>query len=154
MFAYSLAPHLPLCNIRDITPFDRCCKWCVRIPATCLRAAKFQVREELKRKVGVLNAAASGQKLVEFGYTRRDGQESYRRVRPLGLYFRDGAWTLANWCETRNDFCNFRVDRMSGLCVFDQRFPSDNDKSLEAFINSMRQESSSVSDASRGPNTS
>ena len=36
-------------------------------------------------------------------------------ARPLGLFFWGKVWTLVAWCELRNDFRNFRVDRMSGI---------------------------------------
>lgn len=124
-----------------------------KVDQTLLYAPNFQVRDELKRNVDVLNTAASTHKFIEFGYTREDGEKSYRRARPLGLYFWGGAWTLASWCEMRKDFRNFRVDRMSGLCVLDERFPFETDKSLQAFIDKMRKESSTRSDTSHGPNT-
>lgn len=33
-------------------------------------------------------------------------------MRPLALAFWGGVWTIAAWCESRNDFRVFRVDRM------------------------------------------
>ena len=31
-------------------------------------------------------------------------------------------WTFAAWCEQRQDFRSFRVDRISALTVLDERF--------------------------------
>ncbi len=104
-----------------------------KVDQTLLYAPNFQVRAELKRSVDLLNAAATDRKFIEFGYTREDGQESHRRVRPLGLYFWGGVWTLASWCEMRKDFRNFRVDRMTELRALEQQFPVDPKKSLHAF---------------------
>ncbi len=120
-----------------------------KVDQTLLYAPNFQVRAELKRSVDVLNAAASERKFIEFNYTREDGEESQRRVRPLGLYFWGGVWTLASWCEMRKDFRNFRVDRMADLRVHEQQFPADPKKSLQAFIAKMREESSAKSEAPR-----
>ena len=119
-----------------------------KIDQTLLYAPTFPVRQELKRKIDALNAAASNQSFIEFGYTREDGDLSHRRVRPLGLYFWGGAWTLASWCEMRQDFRNFRVDRMSQLHVFDQTFPFEPGKSLPAFIEKMRKETLRTPEAS------
>lgn len=113
-----------------------------KIDQTLLYAPNFQVRSEVKRKVDLLNAAASGRKFIEFGYIREDGEASHRRVRPLALYFWGGVWTLASWCEMRNDFRSFRVDRMEELRALEQQFPVDPRKSLRAFIEKMRVESS------------
>jgi predicted DNA-binding transcriptional regulator YafY len=38
-------------------------------------------------------------------------------VRPLALAFWSGVWTLSAWCETRNDFRHFRLDRIESLVV-------------------------------------
>jgi predicted DNA-binding transcriptional regulator YafY len=112
-----------------------------KVDQTLLYAPNFPVRAELKRSVDVLNAAALDRKFIEFSYTREDTQQSSRRVRPLGLYFWGGVWTLASWCEMRKDFRNFRVDRMIELRVLEQQFPVDPKKSLQAFISKMREES-------------
>ena len=68
-----------------------------------------------------LNHAASDRRFIEFDYAREDGERSHRRVRPLGLYFWGGAWTLASWCEMRKDFRNFRVDRMSSTASAEEQ---------------------------------
>jgi predicted DNA-binding transcriptional regulator YafY len=120
-----------------------------KVDQTLLYAPNLQVDAELKRRVDVLNAAASEQNFIEFSYTREDRQESHRRVRPLGLYFWGGVWTLASWCEMRKDFRNFRVDRMAELRVLEQAFPSDPKKSLPAFIARMREDSFAKSDVRR-----
>lgn len=112
-----------------------------KVDQTLLYAPNFQVRTELKHSVDLLNASASERKYIEFSYKREDGQESQRKVRPLGLYFWGGVWTLASWCEMRKDFRNFRVDRMRELRSLEQQFPAEPKKSLEAFIAKMREES-------------
>jgi predicted DNA-binding transcriptional regulator YafY len=117
-----------------------------KVDQTLLYAPNFQVRAELKRYVDVLNAAASDRKFIEFSYTREDGEESQRRVRPLGLYFWGGVWTLASWCEMRKDFRNLRLDRIADMHVLEGKFPADSKKSLQAFIAKMREESSAKSE--------
>jgi predicted DNA-binding transcriptional regulator YafY len=112
-----------------------------KVDQTLLYAPNFHVRAELKRSVDLLNAAASERKFIEFSYRREDGEESERRVRPLGLYFWGGVWTLASWCEARKDFRNFRVDRMAELRALEEQFPADSKKSLQTFIAKMRQNS-------------
>jgi predicted DNA-binding transcriptional regulator YafY len=109
-----------------------------RVDQTLLYAINFKVSEELKRCVDRLNRAASERKFIEFDYAREDGERSHRQVRPLGLYFWGGAWTLASWCEMRNDFRNFRVDRLTELQLLERNFPEDPKKSLKAFIEKMR----------------
>lgn len=109
-----------------------------RVEQTLLFALSFKVTPELKRNVDLLNRAASERKFAEFDYAREDGEQSHRRVRPLGLYFWGGVWTLASWCELRKDFRNFRVDRVSDLQTLEKPFAEDPKKSLQAFIAKMR----------------
>lgn len=77
------------------------------------------------------------QRRLAFGYRREDGTQSLRKVRPLGLYFWGTTWTLAGWCEHRDDFRNFRLDRISKPALVEP-FPNDPDKSLDAFVAAMR----------------
>jgi hypothetical protein len=48
-------------------------------------------------------------------YRREDGEESERVVRPLGAFFWGKVWTLAAWCELRQDLRTFRLDRMEHI---------------------------------------
>ena len=58
-----------------------------------------------------------------FDYVREDGQRTRdRHARPLALYFWSGVWTLISWCELRDDFRTFRLDRMDGPQVLDRTF--------------------------------
>jgi len=55
-------------------------------------------------------------------------------VRPLSLYFWGEHWTLAAWCESRDDFRNFRIDRVIRLQVTDDRFSDESGKRLADFV--------------------
>lgn len=71
---------------------------------------------------------------LDFAYVRADGQASERKVRPLGLYFWGNRWTLAAWCEMRNDYRSFRPDRMSEVVVLDDRFDPGDGINLAQFL--------------------
>lgn len=72
-------------------------------------------------------------------YSNDGGEQSTRSIRPLGLYFWGKVWTLAAWCELRNDFRSFRLDRMQQLTLTDL-FTDEPAQSLEAFLAKMRSE--------------
>lgn len=78
--------------------------------------------------------AIRGKRKIEFTYVREDGGVSTRVVRPLCLAFFAPSWLLTGWCEQRNDFRNFRMDRMSGLVVLDQRFIDEDGKRIEEYL--------------------
>ena len=53
--------------------------------------------------------------VLEIAYADATGRDTRRAVRPLVLEFWGRVWTLATWCETREDFRSFRVDRIIAL---------------------------------------
>ena len=69
---------------------------------------------------------------ITFSYETEGGKASERTVRPLGVWFWGKVWTLVAWCELREDFRMFRLDRMSEI-VDGTRFKTERDKSLRAF---------------------
>lgn len=50
---------------------------------------------------------------MHFTYSDEQGKTGDRTVRPLGVFFWGRTWTLAAWCELRQDFRNFRLDRVT-----------------------------------------
>ncbi|MBA3911738.1 MAG: transcriptional regulator [Rhodobacter sp.] len=61
-----------------------------------------------------------------------DGSDiaSERATRPLVLEFWGRVWTLATWCEARDDFRSFRVDRIKALHLTGESFPDEPGKTL------------------------
>jgi predicted DNA-binding transcriptional regulator YafY len=49
-------------------------------------------------------------------------------------------WTLAAWCELRQDFRNFRLDRIDKARIAAERFPDEAGKRLEEFLRRMRED--------------
>jgi predicted DNA-binding transcriptional regulator YafY len=84
----------------------------------------------------VRRALADRRKLA-IHYTRADGQQSKRVIRPLGLYFWGTSWSVAAWCELRRDYRNFRPDRMGEVRLLEDTFDGSDGISLAGFISAM-----------------
>lgn len=56
--------------------------------------------------------ATQARQRVSLQYRDAEAQASQRSVRPLGCFYWGGRWTLAAWCELRQDFRSFRLDRL------------------------------------------
>lgn len=97
---------------------------------TLIYAPGQRVSAELRARLDALHRAAVERRYTEIGYQREDGERSTRRLRPLGLYFWGGVWTLASWCELRGDFRSFRVDRMESVAVLNDAFEPEPGKLL------------------------
>jgi len=65
--------------------------------------------------LAVVRTGLTERRRLRIRYHRKDGEESERVVRPLGAFFWGKAWTLAAWCELRQDFRTFRLDRMESV---------------------------------------
>ena len=71
---------------------------------------------------------------IQFDYIREDGKASHRIVWPLGLFFWGKVWTLTSWCELRNGFRNFRIDRIPKLKVLDKMYAEESGKTLHDYL--------------------
>lgn len=87
-----------------------------------------------------LRMAIAERRKFRFGYRDENGQASERTIRPLGVYFWGKAWTCAGWCELRNAFRHFRLDRMSDWVVTLERYEDEAGKTLADFEEAMRQQ--------------
>ena len=76
------------------------------------------------------NAVAHGRPGAKSGVS-----STTRRLWPLGLFYWGKVWTLAAWCELRQDYRSFRPDRMKELELLDKGFDPDTDGiSLAGFV--------------------
>lgn len=62
--------------------------------------------------IDALEHATQARRRVQLRYRDEAGTDSTRVVRPLGLWFWGKVWTLVAWCELRQDFRMFRIDRI------------------------------------------
>jgi predicted DNA-binding transcriptional regulator YafY len=84
-----------------------------------------------RARLGVLREAAEARRKVRIAYLDLKGSRTSERVvRPLGCVFWGEVWTLAAWCESREGFRNFRIDRIDALEVQDGRFRDEPGKTL------------------------
>lgn len=68
----------------------------------------------------ILQAIASAT-LIEFGYTSIKGESLRRKGEPIGIYYQGSHWYLVAFCLLRNDYRNFRTDRINGLQLSEEK---------------------------------
>jgi predicted DNA-binding transcriptional regulator YafY len=71
---------------------------------------------------------------LELSYAKADGAATKRTVRPLGIFFWGRTWTLAAWCELRQDFRNFRLDRVAASTMLDETFEEEAGRTLRDML--------------------
>jgi predicted DNA-binding transcriptional regulator YafY len=84
--------------------------------------------------LGLVRSAIHERRRLRFAYVDKADTPSQRRVRPLALAFWGHTWTLATWCEQREAFRSFRLDRMSDVTPLPERFPEEPGRTLDDFI--------------------
>jgi predicted DNA-binding transcriptional regulator YafY len=80
-----------------------------------------------------LRDAIRSRQIIRITYTDGADQGSIRTLRPLALIFFSPVWLLAAWCEKRENFRHFRLDRIGALDISERVFPDDADKNLAAY---------------------
>lgn len=65
-----------------------------------------------RARLGIVRRAVTERRKLRLRYARPGGVPEQRAVRPLSVEFWGHAWTLTAWCELRQDFRVFRLDRM------------------------------------------
>lgn len=93
----------------------------------------------LRDRLDRVEAAIGTGHLLRLDYADEAGTRTLRDVRPLGLWFWGKTWTLIAWCELRQAFRLFRIDR-----ILDQEpgapYRQDRAKSLAAALTALEHE--------------
>jgi predicted DNA-binding transcriptional regulator YafY len=101
---------------------------------TALLAPAHHYMEPITFDLARLRQALRAALKVRFRYRDIAGAETERTVRPLSLAYFGPVWLLAAWCELRTDFRTFRLDRIDGFTVLNERFRSEPGKTLHDFL--------------------
>lgn len=91
-------------------------------------------RQPITIDQAALRRAIREKRKVHFAYHDLEGRMSERRVRPLIMAFYGQVWLLAAWCETRDGFRVFRIDRMSDFRALDEPFTAEPGRTAEDFL--------------------
>lgn len=93
-----------------------------RVANTTIFAPPMDLTEEVRDLIDLVERAIEARDILRFSYADQHGTRTERRVHPLGLWFWGKVWTLVAWCETREDFRMFRLDRTTGLAATGAQF--------------------------------
>jgi predicted DNA-binding transcriptional regulator YafY len=73
--------------------------------------------------LSVIRRAIREEEKLHLQYTDRRGTATARTVWPVAIGFFESAEVLAAWCETRQDFRHFRLDRITAAEASRLRYP-------------------------------
>ncbi len=109
----------------------------LKMQQTPLYAPGFHVREETMQRLSELRDAIDGRSRIWMAYTDNELVDTERCVRPLGLFFWGRTWSVTGWCELRDDFRDFRLDRIRELKVLPEKWDPEPGKMLDDYFRRM-----------------
>lgn len=108
--------------------------------AIALYAPALALDDTTRARLQTVREAVQSHHKLRLAYRDLGGADSVRTVRPLGCFYWGKVWTLSAWCELRNDFRGFRIDRIETLDVLPERFRSEAGKTLADLLRQVRAE--------------
>lgn len=104
------------------------------IERTPLFAASFLVPPDAATPLETVRQSMLQRRKLRIDYCDAGQHLSSRTVHPLAVFFWGTAWSLAAWCESRQGFRNFRLDRIRSLEMLAARFEETPGQTLEDFL--------------------
>ncbi|MGE7777812.1 helix-turn-helix transcriptional regulator [Chitinophaga sp. NPDC101104] len=82
-----------------------------------------------------IQAGLANQKVlaVEY-YSFYSDSTSHREIEPIGIFHMNSSWHLIGWCRLRNDYRDFRADRIKTLHLTNQGFDKSKRITLQQYI--------------------
>jgi predicted DNA-binding transcriptional regulator YafY len=88
----------------------------------------------------LIQDALAERKVVRIDYFNQyRNQTTCREIEPLGLVFYSGSWHLIGFCRLRQDYRDFRIDKIQNLELPGEQFMLSSRKSLEEYLEMLRQ---------------
>jgi predicted DNA-binding transcriptional regulator YafY len=107
------------------------------VETTALFAPAFHIPALHGERLEFIRQAIKQQHKLDVAYEDVESRPSCRLVWPLALYFFGGIWLIAAWCELRQDFRTFRLDRIKTLADAEP-YPSQDGRRLADFVRAMQ----------------
>lgn|SRR5690606_6831735 len=122
-----------------------------RIARTEIHTPMWVVSDEARANIDLIERAVEKRQVLTIEYRDEAGRITSRNVRPLGLWFWGKVWTLVAWCEMRNDFRAFRIDRIGSIIASGLVFKPERGKQLADFYRAVeRSETYGMGSTARG----
>ncbi|MGJ3704197.1 helix-turn-helix transcriptional regulator [Variovorax sp. AFSI2.2] len=110
----------------------------VSAEALALYAPALGLDDAMRNRLQTLREAVEARHKLRLNYRDVSGDASERTVRPLGCFYWGKVWTLSTWCELRDDFRGFRIDRMDAVEVLPERFRDEAGKTLADMMRQLK----------------
>lgn len=104
-----------------------------------IHAIAQEMTPQVRVRIDEIEHAVEERRRLALAYIDAEDRTTERTVRPLGLWFWGKVWTLVAWCELRNDFRMFRLDRITRMDNGGEVFRPERGKTLTDFYRTMEE---------------
>ena len=104
-----------------------------------IHAIAREMTPQVRVRIDEIERAVEERRRLALAYIDAEDRTTERTVRPLGLWFWGKVWTLVAWCELRNDFRMFRLDRITRMDNGGEPFRPERGKTLTDFYRTMEE---------------
>ena len=102
-----------------------------------IHAIAPEMTPEVRQRIDAVENAVERRNRLALSYLDAEARPTDRTVRPLGLWYWGKVWTLVAWCELRDDFRIFRLDRIAQMDIDGDPFRPERGKTLADFYRTM-----------------
>ncbi|WP_394787030.1 helix-turn-helix transcriptional regulator [Rhodoferax sp.] len=92
------------------------------------------LQADVRAHLQLLREASGLRRKVHIDYSDVKDATTQRTVHPLGCFYWGRVWTLVAWCEVRDDFRSFRIDRIRAAAMQEAPFALQAGRTLADFL--------------------
>ncbi|MCR6722438.1 MAG: WYL domain-containing protein [Chitinophagaceae bacterium] len=106
-----------------------------------IRVHPMHMQNDTELHMSLLRQALVEKRAVRMRYYSAYKDEATDRdAEPIGLLYYSMSWHLIAWCRLRNDYRDFRLDRIKQISLLDEVFNDDSHPSLQEYMQQLRSE--------------
>lgn len=113
-------------KILSLVPHDKMDKIKKYSEEIAIDITPWGFKQKSREYFKILQQAISDNMLVDFTYRSTKSETLKRTIEPMTLILKSSAWYLFGFCKVRNDYRLFRLSRMDGLNVRNEKFQRKN----------------------------
>lgn len=108
------------------------------------KSTKFLVpdyhRQQRVKFSETIRLAIEQKRVMQINYQDETGKSSSRKINPLGMMFWGANWTVVAWCQLRDDYRLFRLDRLEDARSLEESFETSPSCNFEHYVQQFEQD--------------
>jgi predicted DNA-binding transcriptional regulator YafY len=105
-----------------------------------LYAKRYNCRPEIGIDISALRNATREERVIALEYADVDGNQTAREIQPLAIVFFDRSLVVLAFCELRQAFRSFRIDRIHSMTITERSFRPRRVAMLRDYLSQLNQD--------------